>query len=169
MTSYTSTLNPSSFLLSFLDGGYNLYMTSLVLTVISLILLFLWANLFDDLTSLTVSVSRGLTLAQHRNIWNYKQCFDIKNPQAFDDPESAARISGHFKHKNVSLCGLTANWFRFMTGKILKKAKTGSKRVRVKRQYDNLSSTTSRSFSKDGFKVRWMLYIISFIIIKRKK
>lgn len=95
VTSYTTTINPPSFLLHFLDGAYNLYMHSLVLTVITFVLLFLWANLFDDLTSLTVAASRGLTLTQLRNIWTYKQCFDIKNAQAFDeaDPEAAARIN----------------------------------------------------------------------------
>ena len=39
----------------------------------------LWLNIFDDLTSLTVAVTRGLTLAQLKDVWNYKQCFDIKN------------------------------------------------------------------------------------------
>lgn len=94
VTSNTSTLNPPSFILHVLDGAYNLYMNSLLLTVITLVLLFLWVNLFDDLTSLTVAVSRGLTLAQLRDIWNFKQCFDIKNAQAFDeaDPEAATRI-----------------------------------------------------------------------------
>ena len=75
------------------------------------------------------------------------------------DPESAARrieqeVGGsYFRHKNINLCGLVANWFRFLTGRILKQAKRGSKRVRVKRNYDNLSNTaTNRSFSTNSTK-----------------
>jgi hypothetical protein len=87
-------------------------------------LVFLWANLFDDLTSLTVAVTRGLTLAQLRDVWNYKQCFDIKNVETYDftDPEVAGKATqgGVFKHKYVSLWGLGVNWFKFLTGKILK-------------------------------------------------
>ena len=80
----------------------------MILSFIGLLLVFLWANLFDDLASLTVAVTRGQTLAQLRDVWNYKQCFDIKNAKVYDegDPEADSRMNqqgtlhgSSFRHK----------------------------------------------------------------------
>jgi hypothetical protein len=84
-----------------------------------------------------------------RNIWNYKECFDIKSSLSSGDLELSGADHSQFRHKKVSLCVMGANWAQFLTGRILKRAKTASKRVRIKGNYDGLSHTSSRSFSKE--------------------
>ena len=115
------------------EGLVHHWKSTKFLSLVHLCMAFLAAKAFDELCWLTIALTRGLTLRQLASVYDYKQCFDIKTQSSGDDIEASIAGKSYFVHKKVSLVQIAANLVRFLTGRILREAKTRSKRVRVKK------------------------------------
>lgn len=142
LTSFDS--NPSCMIFALMKGASDLWDYSSVLFIIVSMIGFLSLVVFEDLLWLTTAISRNLTVRELQNIWAHKHCFDIKSPGDEDDQEAAIESNSYFVHKSFSLISMIRNLMGFCTGHY-KKAKTVSKRVRVKRNYSDIRNASSRS------------------------
>jgi hypothetical protein len=132
-------LNSSISWLSWLDGAFALWHYSKILFVLTIPMTFaLLLYVIDDLLPFLTAITRGLTQRELQNIWNHKKCFDIKTPT---DDEYDNR--SYFTHKRISIFHMLKNMFMFCKGDLLRKANNSSKRVRVKRAYNDIADSSS--------------------------
>lgn len=97
--------------------------------------------LVDDLLTFGTAISRNLTQRKLITIWDHKKCFDIHTPKEDGEEENRS----YFVHKRVSLFQMIKNFALFCKGDLLRKAKTSSKRVRVKRSYNDLANSSRQT------------------------
>lgn len=87
-----------------------LWCYSKVIFFYSLLLVKFQIDLAEDFLWLTVAISRGMTLMELQNIWNYKHCFNVKTG-------SEESSKNYFEHKYYSLWAQIKNLTLFLLGK----------------------------------------------------